>query len=287
METGNYYLIDMGSRNGSFIDDRRVSTPAPLKDGDRISLGGFPIAFQQEGGARPAIPAPADADAGSTHVWFLPQLMTVLVVDVRDFTRLAQQIDQNVLFQAIGTWFRSAGDVLRAHGCWTLKYIGDAVMAVWLHREPRREALGVFEVLSAVSEFVQATSDLDKEFPLPFPWRFGAGVNTGIASIGNTGTGSVIDYTALGDPVNAAFRIETITKQIGVDMALGDATFELLGQNSEPGPYFEERTVQLKGYDKPQRVWATSFQSLREFVEATLRRHSDPGKRYLTGDAAL
>jgi adenylate cyclase len=265
-ESGDYYLIDLGSRNGSFINDQRVSMPAHLRDGDCISIGGYPIMFRYEGYGNPTVIGTSEENE-RTQAWFVPQLLTVLVVDVRNFTGLTQKIDQALLCEAIGTWFRHASEIMHKHGSWTMKYIGDAVMAIWLHREEGKEARDILRTLRAVAEFAEATSALESRFALPFPLRIGAGINTGIASIGNTGTNSVLDYTALGDPVNNAFRIEAATKEIGLEVALGTATFESLREKGVPVDCFEERSVLLKGYDAPQRLWAVSFASLQRFVE--------------------
>jgi len=94
--------------------------------------------------------------------------------------------------------------------------------------------------------------------------RIGAGVNTGPAIVGGS------EYTALGDTVNAAFRLEAATKQIGLGVALGERTFTEL----RLGEYcpFTQRAVDLKGYEGPSMAWGISFESLVEFL--------GPGTRY-------
>ena len=57
------------------------------------------------------------------------RLISVLVADIRDFTVLTRQTDEKVLSEAIGTWFKRAGEIISEHGSWVDKYIGDAVMA--------------------------------------------------------------------------------------------------------------------------------------------------------------
>src|SRR5690348_2686949 len=86
-ETGEHYLIDLGSQNGSFVNDRRVSTPVALADKDRISLGRTVITFRhprQTASNRP----PSLADTGSTRQIFAQRLVTVLVMDIRNYTGL-------------------------------------------------------------------------------------------------------------------------------------------------------------------------------------------------------
>ncbi len=263
---GEYYLIDLGSRNGSFVNDARVSTPVHLRDRDRLSIGGYPILFRYEGASeRVVFGGPAD-NLDATVAWFTQQLLTVLVVDVRNFTELTHRLDQAILCQVIGTWFRVASDVMRRHGCWSLKFIGDAVMAVWLHQEGASRASEILEVLAGVVEFARATSELEGAFALPQALRIGSGINTGLASVGNTGTGSVVDYTAMGDTVNAAFRIESATKEIGADVALGNSTWEALRACGDPDRYFDAHAVTLKGYAEPTTIWAASLARVAAYL---------------------
>jgi adenylate cyclase len=265
-ETGEYYLIDMGSRNGSFVNGARVSVPVVLKDGDRISLGEYQLAFGCPPVAISGIVESAGPGGVATKGFFAPRRTTVLVVDVRNFTRLAQQIEQSLLCQMIGTWFREGGQIMQLQRSWAQKYIGDALMAVWVHRESAQEEQEVLGIIRALCKFAKITATLQSRFGLPCEIRVGAGMNTGLASIGNTGTGELNDYTALGETVNAAFRFESATKDIGMDVALGEGTFQCLQRCSNPDKYFVTRTVQLKGYERPSAVWATSFSGLESFI---------------------
>jgi adenylate cyclase len=136
-------------------------------------------------------------------------------------------------------------------------------MAAWLH-EPGREREQILSVLAAVSQFAEVSSG--PKYALPFRLSFGAGLNTGIASVGNAGSGTQTEYSAFGDSVNAAFRIESSTRQIGLDVALGHRTAELLGKDLVVSRYFRDHLLHLKGYDIPQGVWAGSFEDLRRLL---------------------
>ncbi|HSB14184.1 MAG TPA: adenylate/guanylate cyclase domain-containing protein [Bryobacteraceae bacterium] len=265
-DSGDYYLIDMGSQNGSFVNDRRVSTPALLRDGDRVSIGGFVFTFHWPGGGSdPA--SSVMAETAATEACFQRQFLTVLVVDIRDFTRLTQRTEQSVLSEAIGTWFRHASEIMKRHGTWALKYIGDAIMSTWLHSEPGAASRDLAQILQALVEFAEATSALEADFQLPAPIRIGAGINTGYASVGNTGTRTFTDYTALGDAVNAAFRIESATKDIGADVVIGASTFEALHFSPVREHHFQPHDARLKGYDAPVRVWAASLEGIKAFLD--------------------
>jgi adenylate cyclase len=267
-ENDEYYLIDLGSRNGTFLNEARVSTPCVLADGDQISIGAFQLEFRCDSSGRRIEAAVDSGDVSVTKAIYAPRLVSVLVVDVRGYTMLAQTIENALLCQLIGSWFREAGQIMEAHGSWGLKYIGDAVMTVWLHDRPAERRKQIVRILRAYCDFARITAGLQQQFDLPIPFLIGAGLNTGIATVGNTGTGSNTDFTALGEVVNAAFRIESSTRQMGCDLAIGRATWEALGS---PAECFQERLVELKGYERATRVWAGSFQAVEGLLESAER----------------
>ncbi|MBD2081120.1 adenylate/guanylate cyclase domain-containing protein [Leptolyngbya sp. FACHB-17] len=271
METGEFYLIDLGSRNGTFVNGRRVSIPVTLRNGDRLTFGQTELDFVCPQNRPTANADDSDSrDFTATATLHVRRLISVLVIDIRDFTVLTRQLDEKVLSEVIGTWFRQAGNIIREYGSWVDKYIGDAVMAVWTHGAQgvdRDEALRICQAIAALH---QMTSNLYHQYPLPFPLKIGAGVNTGFAMVGNTGSGDRPDYTALGDTVNAAFRLESATKQLGLDIALGERTYQHLAEQIGNVQFFERYSVDLKGYDTPTPTHACSFADLDRFLRATL-----------------
>lgn len=270
MDTGEFYLIDLGSRNGSFINGRRVSIPVILHNGDRLTFGQTELEFYS--------PSPASEDESEeldsqdftvTAALHVRRLISVMVVDIRNFTVLTRQLDEKILSEVIGTWFRRAGNIIRDRGSWVDKYIGDAVMAVWFHSTEKATNEEVLRIFQALNSLHEATVELNDRYPLPFPLRIGAGLNTGYAMVGNTGSGDRPDYTALGDTVNSAFRLESATKEIGLDIALGESTYQYAsGAFSAHPSLFEQYTVHLKGYEKPTITYACSFETLDGFLRS-------------------
>lgn len=266
MQAGTYYFIDLGSRNGSAINGRRVTIPLELHDGDSLVCGQTEMIFHRS--AVETVPAQPKPDA-ETHVLYARRLITVLVVDIRDFTPLTRQLDESILAQAIGTWFREAGTIVRRYGCSGDKYIGDAVMAVWTHQAGGAKPQEMRRVLAALVDLRSLTASLHQKFPLPAPVRIGAGINTGISMTGNTGAQDNPEFSPLGDNVNTAFRPETATKGSGLDVALGKMTFECLAGTPDAQLYFEKRAVELKGYDQAVEAWLTSFANLEAYLKSS------------------
>jgi adenylate cyclase len=268
MDNGEFYIIDLGSRNGTFVNGRRVSIPLTLQNGDHLTFGQTELQFFCQFRRKTGAPAELDEDEAVTATLLERRLISVMVVDIRNFTVLTRQMDEQILSEVIGTWFRRSGQILRDHGSWVDKYIGDAVMAVWFHSTQKVSNQEVIQILQTLSALHLVTEELSARYPLPFPLRIGAGVNTGYAMVGNTGSGDRPDYTALGDTVNAAFRLESSTKEIGADIAMGETTYQYvaaLGVRSTP---FKQYKVNLKGYDLPTLTYASTFAGLDRFLQA-------------------
>jgi adenylate cyclase len=75
------------------------------------------------------------------------------------------------------------------------------------------------------------------------------------------------DFTAMGESVNAAFRLETATKDLQTDVVLGQTTYQYLQLLPKAPKCFQSAQVKLKGYDDPAEIWHTSFVQLRSFLD--------------------
>ena len=259
-DAGDLALVDLGSRNGSFVNGARVSFPVTLNDGDRLIFGEQELVFRNPERSE-SVQASSVYDLRNEPTTALHHnaLTTILVVDIRDFTPLARTLAQSLLSQTIGTWFLRSGQIAQRLGSWAQKYIGDAVMAVWVHDRPADVSTDILRVLRAITEINAATAEISKSLALPVPLRIGAGVNTGLAILGGT------DYTALGDTVNAAFRLESATKQIGLAIAVGERVYMEMPIPTRAA--FARKEVELKGYEGSSIAWATSFETLQQILK--------------------
>jgi adenylate cyclase len=274
MESGEFVIIDLGSRNGTFVNGRRVNIPMVVHHEDLITVGQTNLHFYKH--ARP-LEVTGNLDGLSPHseepitgLLHIRHLVSVLVIDIRNFTVLTRQLEGQVLSDFVGHWFRTCGEIIRRHGSWVDKYIGDAVMAVWIHGARDNNIPDIQHPLHALLELQQMTSELHERYQLPHPIQIGAGLNTGYAMVGNTGSGDRPDYTALGDTVNAAFRLENSTKHLGVDFAMGASTHQSLQEGFGNCLPMHATVVQLKGYDAPMQVYAGTFRELAQFLQGSV-----------------
>jgi adenylate cyclase len=265
MQPGRFYFVDLGSSNGSALNGRRITVPIELRDGDAVQCGATVVTFyaaaEESGG-------PAKEADNGTELLPSPPINTVLVADIRDFTQLARQLDEAVLAQTLGTWFRHAGTIVRRHGASEDKYLGDAVIALWTHSNGNPAAAEICGILKALLELEAFTRALHQQFPLPAPLRIGAGVNTGHPVRSGIEPQRTSDHNALDAMGGAGFRLEAAAKKSGFDVALGNGTIECLLGAGDIRQYSTRQSVELTGCAQAMEVWFTSFARLRTFLAA-------------------
>ena len=263
-ESGQYYLSDLGSRNGTTCNGLPVTSPVPLSDGDSFVIGSHRFAFH-----RPVDPSrQEEAFQAPTDVMVVERMITILVMDIRNYTVLAREIGEARISEIMNKLFHQAGELLKRNGSWAQKYIGDAVMAFWVHGDQGgtpKEVRLLFESLLEIKGIIERLND---EITLPRPLAFGAGVNTGMAVTGNMGSAAVSDHTAMGDAVNKAFRLESASKELGREIVVGASTFSLIDVPAEVSAAFTKQTVQLKGYDEPEEVHTLRLDDLARLATA-------------------
>ena len=269
MDNGEYFLTDLGSRNGTILNGRLVAGPTALRNGDSIRMGGYELVFVQERGSTPGTTPPTLVEEKTTIAVSM-RLMTVLVADIRNFTGLTMELGESKMSTMMGSVFHAAGVVLERNGSYAQKYIGDAVMAVWVHegeRPVQRDLLGIFHALCGLADII---GGLQEQFELRAPVYFGAGINSGVAALGNLGSSGLADHTAMGECVNKAFRLETASKELGTDVVVGRDTYGFLEAAPDIREILDPATANLKGYEWPEAVHVTSLERIRRALAKTL-----------------
>lgn len=274
--TGNeFLLVEFGSRNGSFVNGKRVAAPARLSDGDRVKFGGAEFTFQARPATAPAENSELESEAlEGTSVLLAHQQITALVVDLEGLIALSNELEEAKLAQLVGGWIQKAGKIFQEYGSWGRKYLGDAVVAVWIHEQGPPEVAELQKVFAALSEMVEMTHQLGQEFGLSDPVPIAAGLNTGKASVDSLGAGAYSDFPVLGDAVSRAFELRSASTAAGLDLLLGAATFQSL--RSVAGDLFEEQA------GEPSRVFTINYDDVpavldRLQVATPTEETADPG----------
>jgi len=262
--SGEYYLSDLGSRNGTTRNGVPVTAPAPLRDGDTFTIGSHRFLFHQTNAQAEEEEDYQDA----TDVLVVERMITILVLDIRNYTVLARELGEARITEVMNRLFHESGRLLKRNGSWAQKYIGDAVMAFWVHGEARGTPPEIVRLFESLAQLAGVIARLCKECTLPRPLAFGAGVNSGLAVTGNMGSAGLADHTAMGDAVNKAFRLETASKEVGKEIVVGRSTFELIDLPEPVRALFTTHMVHLKGYDEPEQVYALGLGDLPHLLEA-------------------
>jgi class 3 adenylate cyclase len=155
---------------------------------------------------------------------------SILFSDIRGFTNLSEELGAAGIVKLLNEYFSYMEDILKSEGGVVDKYIGDAIMALFgvpacLGNDADRAVRGGLGMLSALDVL-----NRDREAEGSSPIKIGIGIGTGKVVAGNIGSPSRMNYTVIGDPVNLAARIESLTKQYGAELMICDATMRALEQ---------------------------------------------------------
>jgi adenylate cyclase len=186
--------------------------------------------------------------------------LTVLFSDLRGFTALSEgyRRDPQGLTTLMNELLTRLSDPILAQGGTIDKFMGDAVMAFWNapldHPDPEaaacRAALAMRDGIAQMNENHRQNS---KDGMAPRPLEIGLGLNTGPCVVGNMGSAARFDYTALGDTVNLASRLEGQSRPYGVGIVLGDATAHAVAGRFAT---LELDLIRVKGKSEPARIHA-------------------------------
>lgn len=191
-------------------------------------------------------------DASSLQFGGEKRELTVMFSDLRGFSALAESLPAELLVEFLTDYLAEMTEVIFEHGGLVDKYMGDGIMALWGALMPDedhaasacRAALDMVARLASFNERWQ-------ERGLP-ELAMGIGINTGPAIVGNLGTRRRFTYTAVGDHVNLASRLEELNKRYATTILVSEYTRSLAGEG------FQVRaldTVRVKGRQQPVEVF--------------------------------
>jgi class 3 adenylate cyclase/CHASE2 domain-containing sensor protein len=145
--------------------------------------------------------------------------VTVLFSDIRNFTTIAEKLKPHQVVDLLNTYFSRACEPILAQGGSVDKFIGDAIMAVFGAPAPypdqaRRALRAALDLAQEAQQFRSWMTEHYRGFDLP-DFAVGIGLHTGEAIVGNIGSPRRLEFTAIGDTVNAASRLESLTKELG------------------------------------------------------------------------
>lgn len=198
--------------------------------------------------------------------------ITILFSDIRGFTSLSEKLDPQQITGVLNRFLTPMTDVLLKSEATIDKYIGDAIMAFWnaplsIERHPRSACLAALSMFTALDE-------LNRREALGI--KIGVGLNTGTCCVGNLGSQQRFSYSAIGDPVNVAARIEGLTKQYKLGILISEMTAAAAGDLA----MIEVDRVRVVGRSEPVAIY-TLLGDEAHAGEPAFKTHAEAHDRML------
>jgi adenylate cyclase len=181
--------------------------------------------------------------------------VTVLFADIVGFTTLSERHDPAIIVEILNRYFEAMTSAISKHQGLVSKFIGDGIMATfgalsdnpWQFRDSVEAALSMREAL------VQFNSKSQHE-QLP-PLEIGIGVHHGTVIAGFVGSSKVREFTVIGDTVNVAARVESLTRAHDTDILVTEPIYR---QIQDSFPFVEMPLAEVKGKREAIRTWRIS-----------------------------
>ncbi len=154
--------------------------------------------------------------------------VTVLFCDIRDYTGYSEKEPPEKVVSTLNEYFEEMSNIIFAYNGMIDKFLGDGIMAVFgapIHFPGHAD-----KAVTAAIEMVKKARDLNRRWQKDRGRNFeiGIGINTGVAIVGNVGSMKRIEYTAIGDVVNTAARLEPLNKEFLTNILISETTFNRL-----------------------------------------------------------
>jgi adenylate cyclase len=230
-----FWLVDLGSSNGTFLNKRRIHEPTRLRDRDQITIGGNPFTFRQSCNAsdRPKSTAPPlTLQEGIEDVpcW-------LLVADIKNFTPLSRKLLSDKLAALVSSWLATCKEIIEKNSGIVNKYLGDGILSYW--PDEQCAAKNVVSVIAALKK--AQTCEPEFRFVMHF----------GLVAIG--GVSSAREETLMGSEVNLVFRLEKLLASLGEPCGISDAVHAKLKGLLASRPLGD---YELKGFEQKLSLFA-------------------------------
>lgn len=251
-EGRHWWITDLGSANGSYVNDVAITAARALRSGDRVQLGTLVLMFDQDDSEGAATTAGMQTQMLRTTA--LPMTTvnaTLLVGDLRDFTRISSQLTAEEVAKMLREWYADCENILKSRGATIDKFIGDGVFAYWTRVDDKThaEAAEAAQLLSRPEASQSPTRRWVKD-NLGIDVLCHVGLHVGEVAFGAMGRGV---NTAVGEAVNVTFRIEGLTRKLNTPVLVSSDFIK----NWESGTSIFEPagTYPVKGQPEPVEVW--------------------------------
>lgn len=250
--------VHRGAENLSSMreDEARVLARVGAPPGVRLACQARPRGPVSVEPLLPPGVSPRDARPRPGYLQGHEEEIAILFADLRAFTALAEQkLPYDVVF-LLNRYFRALGTAIDQAGGRVDKFIGDGVMALFGVGGSGDEACR--QAVLAACAMGENLDEMNRSLAhdLPAPLRIGIGINFGTVIVGEMGYGRATTITAIGDAVNAASRLETLTKEYRCQLILAEEVARRAGVDVGA---FERHEIQVRG-----RADTTAFRVIQD-----------------------
>jgi len=152
--------------------------------------------------------------------------ITVLFADIRNFTKIAENMDANEVTLILNEYFSALYPIIKAHNGTLNKFMGDAVLAIFGENENNKNHAR--DAVICADKILKKVKCLQEKWQLEGKPKIeiGIGISSGEAFIGNIGSKERLEYTVIGDTVNTASRIENYNKVYKTNFLISEETYQ-------------------------------------------------------------
>jgi len=177
--------------------------------------------------------------------------VTIFFSDIRSFTSLSETMPPQELVELLNLYLTAMTDCIMEFNGTLDKYIGDAIMCFW-GAPLAQEDHALLACKSAVRQ-LELLRELNKTQPENKQINVGIGLNSGISTVGNMGSEGCMNFTAMGDNVNLASRLEGTNKQYYTELIISENTYELIKDSGAITRELDD--IRVKGKMKPVKIY--------------------------------
>ena len=202
--------------------------------------------------------------------------LAVMISDIRGFTAIAERMQPDRMVETLNRYFSPMVDVIMRRNGIVDKYMGDAIMAFFgspLKRpdDALQAVLSALEMQEALAAFNRHQAEIGQA-----AFTIGIGINYGPVTVGNIGSEKKMNYTVIGDMVNLASRLESLTKIYKLDLIFSESVHQQV-QGTLPCRLVDK--VQVRGKSQGERIF-TARRALEEAEKKAWALHHEALERY-------
>jgi adenylate cyclase len=228
---GEFWLVDLGTSNGTYVNGRRLSQPGRVRHGDVIKIGPFELVFREAGGRDQDGP-PTMTTANRTIVAVQSSPCWLLLADIEGSTMLSQKRHPEALAVLIGQWFSRCKEAIEGRAGVINKYLGDGFFAYW----PATES-ATPHVVAALGALSALQASAEPRFRLVL--HCDQVVMGGMATLG--------EESLSGAGVNFVFRMEKLAGLLGQSRLVSEAAARRLGPAFPTTPLGKHPVASFEG----------------------------------------